>query len=480
MHIVAALKPNNKFQIKKYRLADGYGRSPGNPDPTHVRETTYSAKQLQEAERLTKLIASASPIKSVTVLKPNADLEDSYWAGELKLQQRNYMTVDVCELPESITMPVLSDGKPTGRLEHVNYWDAVRRRLSALDLLKKSQHEVAKPRPWGLPTKPKEFRWQAGEKILEGGSIIDRFVGAENSSMITLTLPGSTWYAMDALARWSGWIVNRLTQVVRRAKCDACEKPYWFFVWEHQKRGALHMHWCLAWDTLPQKRLHLCHQIKDKWFQLLEEISVKEGIDLFKRGGYGRSHRYNRRVWQWDIQDIRKSVAAYFAKYCEKNTEHGFKANRGTDEVGLGGRSEARKRTTHPNRTYPSRYWGSSQTVKQWSKRLTREQRWTVDSPEFADIIANRIREAFPRFSEFVSISEVPFEVVEPTTGICIASGVTQTYIIPANLYPDFHSHMCNEVFERPYCMDAMDKAFLDTGGSCRIDVSKHPMIAGV
>lgn len=472
MHIVASLKPNNKLQIKRYRLADGYGRPPSSDDDSHTRNSAHIGRYATKAERLAKYMRTSSHIQHIPHLRPEGDESDWVWEGKPRLCRWQETTAEACYLADTIVVPVLRDGKHTGRVEHLDYYEVARRRLVTLDLLKKSQHEVAKPRPWGLPTKPKEFRWQAGEKILEGGAIIDRFVGVKNASMLTLTLPGSTWYAMDALARWSGWIVNRLTQVIRRTKSPHCDAPYWFFVWEHQKRGALHMHWCIAWDTLPQKRLALCYKLKDLWFNLLEEISVKEGIDLFKRGGYGRTHRYNKKVWQWDIQQVERSVAAYFAKYCEKNVEHGYRPNGRGDKPNLGEKTKARKRSTHPSRTYPSRYWGSSQTIKRWSKRLTQRIQWAVDSDEFANTLVNRIRDAFPTWTEFSSVSRVPFQVIEPTTGICIASGITESYFITPRLYPAFHSHMCNEVFERPYRMDAMDHQFLDSGGSCKIGVS--------
>lgn len=232
------------------------------------------------------------------------------------------------------------------------------------------------------------------------------------------------------------------------------------------------MHWCIGWNTLRQKRLHLCYKLKDLWFSLLEEISVKEGIDLFKRGGFGRTHRYNKKTWQWDIQQVERSVAAYFAKYCEKNSEHAYRPDRGRDSASPCQASKGKRRTTHPDRTYPSRYWGSSQTIKRWSRRLTKVYKLTVDSTEFACAIIDRLRGCFPPNAEFTGVSSSPFEVFEATTGICIASGVTESYYVAPNLYPAFHRHMCNEVFERPYRMDAMDHQFLDSGGSCRIGVS--------
>ncbi len=465
MHILARLLPNNKLQIRRYRIADGYGRAANKGDTPIVREGAYTAKQLQEAERITRLISSASEDQTIRYKLPNAAPSvDS--SGKLRGDlEWNYGASSACSLPMSISFPSPSDGGKDIQIEQVNYTEACNRRLLALDLLKKSQHNSKKPRPWGSQTKLKEFRYQAGEKIKEGGAIIDRFIGVENSTMITLTLPGDNWAAFDALARWSGWVVNRLCQVIRRRPKNTPE-PYWFFVWEHQKRGALHMHWCLGWEVDQPIREDLAYRLKDLWFTLLEEISVKESIDLFAQKGFKRTHRGNPGVWKWDVQQVKSSVAAYFAKYCAKNT----RLSQPEPDTGAGGTGNPstapRKRTVDTSRTCPSRYWGSSGTIKRWSRRLRVEHKFTVDSPEFANTVLCRIRQLLPGGQCYKSITKVPFEIFEPSTGICIASGETETYVLEPNLYPDFHRHVCEHIMERPYRMDAMDLEFLATGDS--------------
>ncbi len=435
MHIVTRLKANNKLQIKRYRIADGYGRAPNKDDPPEVADILYSGLQLQKIENFNKIVSHHSTIKVNKYESSFGSQLNIFGEKEDSPCLFSEVTAQSCVLPEKIDLFYESERGEDGRIVHASYWELVQQRNVALDLLKKSQYNSKKPRPWGSQTKLKEFRYQAGEKIKEGGAIIDRFCKVENSTMITLTLPGNNWIAFDALARWSGWVVNRLCQMIRN-RTRRLPDPYWFFVWEHQKRGALHMHWCLGWEVEQSIREDLAYRLKDLWFKLLEEISVKENIDLFAQKGFNRTHRGNPRIWKWDIQQIHTSVASYFAKYCAKNT----RLSQSESDTSSGRTGDAppasRERTLSPNRTCPSRYWGSSSTIKRWSRRLGVEHKFSVDSPESCDAMLCRIRGLLPVNQCYRKIISVPFEVFEPSTGICLASGETETYVVAPELYP--------------------------------------------
>lgn len=329
-------------------------------------------------------------------------------------------------------------------------------RKSLLDIISKSQHPPKKHSTWGQKQSIKRFTSSAKQKILEAGAVIDKHVGVSNSYELTLTVPGSGWDVYNVVSRWSGWIVNRMTQVVRRLgkKGIPC---YWFFVWEHQKRGALHQHWCIAIPDEPMLCDWVCRQLRAKWFDLLEELSVKTGIDLFKKRGLSGTWRNSPGVWQSSITPVRKSVAAYFSKYCSKNVRTSDYNNRRRAY-------QTSKNVVGDNKNdkcgvaslCPSRYWGSSSRVK----RLCDYYRVTIcfdlaDSRE-GDFICKTIRGWLSIVSDKLTEVSRRFKAVAPDTGFVYCSGWEQRIWFEANVMNRIHAmfqrihasarlHGCNE-----------------------------------
>lgn len=241
---------------------------------------------------------------------------------------------------------VLSSGERSGWEEHITRDGATTaipfRAESAkrlLDIRCEFQQRTKVSRNkggWGFKPKPTTFNKNARHRILEGGAVLDKMCG-KNVVEVTLTLPGSTDEAMESLSKYSGWIMNRLTQIVRRS--DAITG--WFYVWEFQDRGALHLHFAIGASTLAEA-MRLAKEIECKWFKLLLEIKDKNDVDLFERR-YGGTWRNKPQKWQSHVQPVYKSVAAYFSKYCGKQSFDGPKA---------------------VNRFCPARWWGSSSSVK--------------------------------------------------------------------------------------------------------------------
>lgn len=463
MRILTKLLPNNKFQIKKYRIADGYGRSKKNHECMDAHQRNYEAQLCQKIEDIDKIL-KLSVKEEKYVFEQTTSIQQSI----IEPSENNTTTIEkievsYCSLPSVLPICVVDNSSQDSTFKPSSYFEVASQRKIYLDLLKKSQHGSRKSRPWGKATKLKEFRFQAKQKILEGGAIIDRFCGSVSSTMVTLTLPGSGWYAYDCLARWSGYIVNRMTQLVRRA-AKGFPPIYWFFVWEHQKRGALHMHWCIACKTSQEKRESLCHALKDKWFELLGEISDKEGIDLFRPEGFRPSYRNNPKIWQWDVQQINKSVAGYFAKYVSKNVELSDKTKESDNELENGITRKTRKRTTSHSRTCPSRYWGSSQTVKSIARRLSLSLDIGVDNYGIDCGVIEALRATLPSFGRYLGVSVVPFEVCDKNSGIVISSGTVETYIVHPLDFPAFHKYVSEFIFNRKQCMDAIYSKFMSTG----------------
>lgn len=187
-----------------------------------------------------------------------------------------------------------------------------------LDIIAESQQQnrsedKGRTHNYGSPVKPTAFTRNARHRLLEAGSCFDIRLGESHCGYFgTFTLPGSTERAYDALSRWSGYVANRLTQVIRRLEVDV----YWFYVWELQKRGALHLHLFVA---LPKEEpaCNLERDLRRVWYSALESIGDAEGICLFKheKGEYCTVSQ----KWQFDWQRVSKSPAAYISKYVSKS-----------------------------------------------------------------------------------------------------------------------------------------------------------------
>lgn len=342
-----------------------------------------------------------------------------------------------------------------------NYNDFARDRKALLDLISKSQQSIPRHSCWGMLQRKKLFRYTAGNKILEGGSIIDRYVGVENASMLTLTLPGNTPQSMSAIARWSGWIVNRMLQVIRRLK-KYKDDIYWFFVWEHQKRGALHMHLCLAWDIASGVRKALAMAIKRMFYRCLLELQDKDNVDCFARQGFQGSWRNKPSKWQYHYADIEKSVAGYFAKYCQKNT----KVN-GTDADSKYQNAWMRNQVITVSNAdsivyYPSRYWGSSSNIKRISKKLSKTKKIETGGELETEMVRSRIIDVALLNESPVSISETEFQIQSDYCDAIIASGTTLSVRFAPEDYPSVWARVVTLIMEKDICMDAdMEKFFL-------------------
>ena len=191
---------------------------------------------------------------------------------------------------------------------------------------------------------PKKFTYKAGQKIRECGAVVDHLCKGNpaHARVITLTLPASTLDSYEVLAAYSGYVVNRLFQKVRR---DVPDCNMWFFVWEHQKRGALHLHICLYHENVEVAK-SLGDSLVELWIEILKDISIKSGVSMFYNPHQKRDMPPS--TYQNLNQEMRKSCGGYFSKYASKSSK-----NEQNEYV----HKMAQK---YP----PSRFWGSSQSIK--------------------------------------------------------------------------------------------------------------------
>lgn len=226
---------------------------------------------------------------------------------------------------------------------------------------------------WGVHPRPTVFGRNARHRILECGGAFDQVLRESHTgSFVTLTLPGSSERALDAISLYSGYLLNLVLQVIR----DNFSAPYFFGVWELQERGALHLHLFIA---VPKNEY--CYGTLDKirqaWYRAMEVLQDTRGVDFFthKEGEFCTTREY----WQADIQNVEQSPASYFAKY-----------------VGKQANAPSRRGQQTGNKVrYPSRWWCCSRNFKQ----LTDSMRFDVSIDAIDAKTANELFDAFNSFA---------------------------------------------------------------------------------
>lgn len=216
---------------------------------------------------------------------------------------------------------------------------------------------IAPPPPLSLPTNSElldkpgfgalpsrtVFGNNARRQILRAGGAIDKSgIPSQEMVFLTGTLPGSTPEAMVAIAAWSGYIVDRLKSWLSKLELDRLE----FYCWELQRRGALHLHYCVHIRS-DEKRQLLLARFHNYWCKLLENVCIKSGVDVFGRDD-GGTWRDCWEVVRADAETVYKSATAYMSKYCSKS---------GVTDAGVG--------------MCPTRWWGVSRPLSALLKSLT-------------------------------------------------------------------------------------------------------------
>lgn len=191
-----------------------------------------------------------------------------------------------------------------------------------------------------------KFGIDAKRTILRVGGAYDTVDSTpSNYIFLTGTIPGGTHEAFQAVAEESAYIVRSIADWLRQT----APTELWFYVWELQKRGALHVHYCLhcPHTAIREKILSTW---KQKWEDVLQQVSRRSGADMWLRRD-GTYHKGGKSVLQAYAQTVNKSVAAYMAGYCASSkNKHSLDA-------------------TSPY--YPSRWWGYSRKSAKLLQGLT-------------------------------------------------------------------------------------------------------------
>lgn len=164
-----------------------------------------------------------------------------------------------------------------------------------------------------LPQKPTTFGLNAKRSLIRSGAAMDDDCPPAECLFLTGTLPGSTDSAFCAIAAYSGYIVNGLKAWIAKyvsAKLD-------FYCWEYQKRGALHLHYCVH---VPDEsvRNFILASFREWWIECLHRVGRNSNSDLFRRDT-NYSHLSDLSKVRAVAEVCRKSPSRYLAKYLSKS-----------------------------------------------------------------------------------------------------------------------------------------------------------------
>lgn len=207
-----------------------------------------------------------------------------------------------------------------------------------------SPSDEQKPGFGALPRKTR-FGLNAKRSLLRAGGAVDKLIKSPNEVIfLTGTLPGSTPEAIQTLARYSSFAIHRLKAWVNKYIPQKKD----FYVWELQKRGALHLHYAVVCAEQPI-RARIIAGFASQWGRILESVSEQSGVDVFARAT-GGTWRDRPDKWRFDAQEVRKSVAGYLSKYCGKDS----------GKVADGIKAYA-----------PTRWWGVSRPLLEFCRELS-------------------------------------------------------------------------------------------------------------
>lgn len=205
-----------------------------------------------------------------------------------------------------------------------------------------------------LPGDEHRFSRYGRNSVRWSACALEERFGRDNCIFLTATCPGSTPEAVRAFAEWSSWLADRVQKWLRDNFSHSAElgisELYHVYVWEYQRRGALHYHGLVVTSDYDR----LADLWKPFWYGLMEQVSQLAAVDIFARQKGGTWKGFMSKI-QVDAQITQKSVAAYLAKYLGKGATDG-----GSD--------------CPPNRRWPpARYWGRTRNVRGLVLELTQQ-----------------------------------------------------------------------------------------------------------
>lgn len=257
-------------------------------------------------------------------------------------------------LPEDSPPEVLSLQTPVGDI--IPGFEAVTEsevgEATAPPLTLHPNSEPPGPKPgFGVMGRETKFGTTARRQLLRCGGVFDlERIPPGEVLFLTGTLPGGTMDAMVAIAANSSRLVDSLKSWIAKNETNT----YALYVWERQKRGALHLHYAVHIKD-PLGRARILGGFKRWWFNALTRIAADSSVDLFEWANRKGSWRDRPDVVQADAQECFKSPSSYLAKYASKGS----------------GKEAARANEDGEVMPWPVRWWGCSRPLLAACRRYT-------------------------------------------------------------------------------------------------------------
>lgn len=230
--------------------------------------------------------------------------------------------------------------------------------LSNCENLKPETFESVPVAPgYGLVARPGKGLGKGAQKLRKIGAAIAAEFPKENCAFFTGTLPGSSERAIRDFARVSSYVQHLFKAKIRK---EFGYSPSSFYVWEHQRRGALHWHACFAMGS-PWDALWLQAKSRDWWYECLLQAEENFGAELWERSDLKPWRKSRYEVLVTDCQIVEKDVGAYLAKYLEKDLPWFARTKAG-------------------NLYSPPRYWGATNSARKLARELSALETREIDS----------------------------------------------------------------------------------------------------
>ena len=152
----------------------------------------------------------------------------------------------------------------------------------------------------------------ARHTVREGAATLGLHYG-KKVAFITLTIPGGTAEALNAVAEHSRYVLNLFLQRLRNRAANDLD---YVGVWEWQGRGALHIHMALACPD-ESEFSYIERNHRHWWYRALTSLAEKTGVDVFQRLE-GGSWKDDEDVLITQCAWVEKDVGRYMSKYVTK------------------------------------------------------------------------------------------------------------------------------------------------------------------
>lgn len=177
-----------------------------------------------------------------------------------------------------------------------------------------SQPSQAAPRK---ERKRHPLRNKARHKILHLGGLFSH-ENKRRQLFLTGTLPGSSDASLEAFTSLAPYVGKLVQTYLPRSLGLSGKQLRYLWVWELQKRGALHIHLAIECPDVASAKL-LKRLWSEIWCSVLSASALKAGCDLFERR-YGGSWADRPDVWKSEAEFVKKGISRYIAKYQSKGS----------------------------------------------------------------------------------------------------------------------------------------------------------------